>query len=199
MKRNLLFVITFLFSIFTCVTTFAAEESYKIDPSHTFVLWHIDHLGFSTQTGKWPVNGTVLIDENDPQKSKVDVVIKVADMITGNAELNKHLEGESFFDTKKYPTATFVSNKVEITSKTTANLQGVLTLRGVAKPVTLNVALIKIGKNPVTEKPTAGFSATTTIKRSDFGINAFLPMLGDSVKLDIDVEAQKAEAQKVAK
>lgn len=198
MKRILIAII-FLFSMLSSITTLAAEESYKIDPSHTFVLWHIDHLGFSTQTGKWPVNGTLLLDEKDPQKSKVDVVINIADMITGNAELNKHLEGESFFDAKRYPTATFVSNKVEVTSKTTAKIQGVLTLRGVSKPVTLNATLIKIGKNPVTEKPSAGFNATTTIKRSDFGINAFLPMLGDSVKLDIDVEAQKAEAQKVTK
>ncbi len=191
MKRILLVIIS-LFSMFTSITTLAAEESYKIDPSHTFVLWHIDHLGFSTQTGKWPVNGTLFIDEKDPQKSKVDVVIKVADMITGNAELNKHLEGESFFDTKKYPTATFVSNKVDVISKTAVKVEGVLTLRGVSKPVTLDVTLNKIGKNPVTEKPSVGFNATTTIKRSDFGINAFQPMLGDSIRLDITTEAQKA-------
>ena len=102
--------------------------------------------------------------------------------MTGLPKLNEHLLGDSFFDVAKFPTATFVSTKVDVTSKTTAKVTGDLTLHGVTKPVVLDVTLNKIGENMKKQK-TAGFSATATIKRSDFGMTAYLPALGDEVKL----------------
>lgn len=166
-----------------------AADTLTLDPDHTYVLWHISHFGFSSQSGKWYAEGSLVIDKDKPQNSKVTATIKMANIITGIPELDSHLKGKLFFDVAQYPTATFVSNKVDVTGKTTANVQGILTLHGVAKPITLKVKLTKVGKSPITDKMTAGFSATTKIKRSDFGINTLLPGLSDDVTLDIEAEA----------
>jgi len=167
----------------------SAAEKLTLDGQHTYVLWHINHLGFSVQAGKWYANGFVLLDKDHPQNSKLEATIDVAHFITGIPELDEHLKGELFFDVKKFPTATFVSNKIDVTGKTTANVQGILTVHGVSKPVILKVKLNKVGKNPINDNMTYGFFATTMIKRSDFGIKTLLPALGDDVTLEINTEA----------
>jgi len=170
-----------------------AADVYTLDPMHTYVEWHISHFGFSEPTGKWMVkSGTVTLDKTKPQNSKVEATIQMDTLNTGLAELDKHLKSPLFFDVVKYPTATFVSNKVTVTGKNTAKVQGILTLHGVSKPVVLNVKLNKAGVNPVSDKNTAGFDATTSLKRSDFGMKAYLPGLGDDVKIDISAEANRA-------
>lgn len=166
----------------------AAPVTYTLDPNHTYVLWHISHFGFSNPAGKWIANGTLILDKDKPQNSKVNATILVNNMITGLPELDKHLKTELFFNTDKYPTATFVSDKVTVTGKNTAKVHGMLTLRGISKSVTLNVKLNNIAISPITNKETAGFSAFTTINRSDFGMTALLPGLGDEVKLEIEAE-----------
>jgi polyisoprenoid-binding protein YceI len=169
-----------------------AADTYKIDPSHSYVLWHINHFGFSNPSGKWMAEGTLTLDEKNPQNSKVDVTINVANVITGIPELDDHLRKDVFFDVKKFPTATFVSNKVVVTGKDAAKVSGILTVHGVSKPITLIVKLNKVGVNPITEKKTAGFTASTTLKRSDYNISTLLPGLGDEVKINIEAEAYKA-------
>jgi len=170
-----------------------AAQNYTLDPSHTYVEWHISHFGFSEPSGKWMIKGgTLVLDKAKPQNSKVDVTIDLNDLSTGLPELDKHLKAPLFFDVAKYPTATYVSNKVILTGKETAKVEGVLTLHGVSKPVTLNVKFNKSGENPVTNLPTVGFSATAVIQRSDFGISAYSPGLGDTVKLNIQAEASRA-------
>ncbi|KTC93045.1 MULTISPECIES: YceI family protein [Legionella] len=191
MNRTLTrFLIAILFILPTSLLH-AAAETLTLDPQHSYVLWEIDHLGFSTQAGKWYVNGTVTLDQGQPQNSKVEATIKIANIVTGIPELDKHLQGPLFFDVAKYPTATFVSNKVDVLSKTKAKVEGMLTLRGVTKPVTLDVTLNKVGKSPITDKMTVGFTASTTIKRSDFGMNTLIPQVGDEVKIQIGAEAFK--------
>src|SRR5262249_54308054 len=118
-----------------------------------------------------------------------NATIDVADMITGIPDLDKHLKGKLFFDTEHYPTATFVSTKINVLSKNTAKVEGTLKVHGVSKPVVLDVTLNNVGMNPITNKITAGFTATTRIKRSDFGINTLLPSLGDNVDIKIGAEA----------
>lgn len=169
----------------------AAPESYNLDPGHSYVLWQINHLGFSTQAGKWYVNGTLTIDEANHSNDKVDVTIKVGDIVTGLPELDKHLKGKLFFDVDKFPTATFVSDKVESTTKETARVQGNLTVHGVTKHIAFDVKLNKQGKNPVNDQMGFGFSGHTQVQRSDYGIIAYLPGLSDDVKLDLEVEAYK--------
>lgn len=191
MKKKLMKSIVICFLGFASTYAFSETETYQFDPKHSFVQWTVDHLGFSSQTGKWPVEGTLTLDSEKPKEAKVNATILIDDLITGNSELNQHLAGNLFFDSKKFPTATFESQNINLLSKKVAKVKGTLTLRGVTKPVTLYVTLNKMGKNPVNDKITAGFSATTEIKRSDFGVNGFIPLVSDDVKLKIDVEAAK--------
>lgn len=191
MKRNditlfIAFIVCFLFS-----ASIQAAETFTLDPEHTYVLWHIKHLGFSTQTGKWYATGTLVLDQDNPANSTVKATIQVANVITGIPELDKHLKGKLFFDIVQFPTATFVSDKVEVTGKDTAKIQGILTVRGVSKPVTLDAKLNLASVNPINDKMTAGFSATASLKRSDFGMTTLLPGLGDEVALNIEAEAFK--------
>src|SRR5579862_6415603 len=158
-------------AFFLFITLSYASETFTLDPDHTYVLWHINHFGFSTQAGKWYINqGNLLLDQNNPQKSKVNATFQLADIVTGIPELDKHLKGKLFFNVSQFPIATFASNKVIITGKNTAKVIGTLTLHGISKQITLNVKLNQSGINPITNKMTYGFSANTEIKRSDFGI-----------------------------
>lgn len=166
-----------------------AAEKLIIDDQHSYVLWRIKHLGFSTQTGKWYVKGFVVIDKDTPKNSRVEATIEIANVITGIPELDKHLKGPQFFDVQRFPTATFVSKSVEVLSKTTGKVNGLLTLHGVTKPVTLMVSLNKVGKNPINERMTVGFTGTTELKRSDFGMKTLLPAVGDEVSIEIGAEA----------
>ena len=184
-------IVFYIFSIlFSCFTMSAyAAETFTLDSNHTYVLWHIEHFGFSTQAGKWYASGSLVLDKDQPAKSTVNASIKINDIATGLPELDQHLRGKLFFDTQQFPTATFVSDKVDVTSAKSAKVHGVLTLHGVAKPVTLAVTLNQSGVSPITDNVTVGFAATATIKRSDFGLNTLLPGLGDEVVLNIEAEA----------
>ena len=135
--------------------------------------------------------GTLELDQDKIQNSKVNATIHVNEIVTGVAELDKHLRSEGFFNVKKFPIATFVSNKVDRAGKGKAIVHGTLTLHGVSKPVVLNVKLNKIGINPINNKITAGFTAYTTLKRSDFGLTELLPGLGDEITLDIEAEGSR--------
>lgn len=183
-------------TLFTFMSSSQAAEKFTIDPMHSYVLWHVQHFGFSTQTGKWPVNGTIMLDTDKLDQSNVQVSIPITNMVTGIDELNKHLKSKLFFEVDRFPTATFVSDKISKTGKNTAKVHGILTLHGVSKPITLNATINKKAVNPITDKMTVGFSANTTLKRSDFGISGFLPDISDEVKLDIATEAYAAAANK---
>ena len=167
----------------------AAPQKYTIDASHTAVTWHINHFGFSTPTGKFMnVEGAITLDEENPENSSVEVTIPIDKINTGVPDLDAHLKKEDFFNVEKYPTATFVSNKVELVSDKEAKVHGDLTLHGVTKPVVLDVQLNKLAEN-MFKKQTAGFTASTMIKRCDFGITTYLPNLGDEIKIEIESEA----------
>lgn len=167
----------------------AAPKPYTIDPSHTNVTWSLSHFEFSNPNGKFfAPKGIIVLDEEKPDNSTVKVSFTLDNLTSGVTELDAHLKGKDFFNIAQFPTAEFVSTKVELTGKDTANVTGNLTLHGVTKPVTLAVKLNKIGEN-IFKKHTAGFSATGTLKRSDFGITMYLPGLGDDVSLNIQAEA----------
>ena len=187
MKR--IFLSIFIFLFFSSIS-FAAPVTYIIDSAHTFVLWRIDHFGFSTQMGKFFANGSIVLDEANLEKSRVNVTLPIAGVDTGNKDLNAHLQGDLFFAAGSNPLATFVSNKVTVTGNQ-AQITGLLTIRGVAKKVTLFAKFNKKADSPITDKETIGFSGSTSIKRSDFGMTA-LPGLGDNVIIEIEVEAYKS-------
>lgn len=168
-----------------------AADTYQIDASHTHVGFTISHMGFSETYGVFKnVSGTLTLDQAKPQASKVDVTIDVASIDTANEKRDEHLKSDAFFDVAKYPTMTFKSTKVEVTGKDTATVTGDLTLHGVTKPVGLVVKLNKAGESPMRKGvQVAGFSALGKLKRSDFGIKTYVPMIGDEVTIAISTEA----------
>ena len=173
---------------------YAAAETYHFDPSHTNLTWQANHFGFSNPSGKFTdVTGTLVLDEAALEKSKVNVVIKPASILTGLEKFDTHLKSKDFFDAEVFPSAEFVSSKVTKTGENTAKVDGMLTLHGVSKPVTLDVTLNKLGEHPMNKVKTAGFTATTTIKRSEFGMSYALPGVSDEVKIAIEVEANKVQ------
>lgn len=181
------------FALFALTTAFHAQaqaDEYDLDPSHTNIVWSVNHFGFSSPSGKFAnVSGKLILDEQKPENSSVKVTIDTASVISGVPKLDAHLRSKDFFDVEKFANATFVSDSVVLSGTDSAKVQGKLTLHGVTKPVTLDVKLNKIGESPVTKKKTAGFTASTTLKRSDFNMSYGLPGLADEVKLDIQSEA----------
>ncbi len=179
-----------LFSLCLFSLSAHAADSYVLDPSHTNITWHADHFGFSRPSGKFAsVEGVVVLDEAQPGNSKVNVTIRPASIVTGIEKFDAHLKGKDFFNVDQFPDAVYAGHKVQVTGKNSATVEGTLTLLGVAKPVTLNVTLNKIGEHPFTKKKTAGFTASTTIKRSDFGMTYGLPGVADEVSITIEAEA----------
>lgn len=188
MKRMICFIITLLFFV---STSYSAKTIYQLDSAHSFVLWHIDHFGFSQQTGKLFADGTIVIDEQNLQNSRVNATVQIASVDTGNRDLNQSLQGDLFFSAGSYPLATFVSNKVVPNGSDKADIYGVLTIRGVTKHVLLKAKFNKKGESVITNKQTIGFTGTTRVSRSDYGITTLLPGLGDIVELEIEVEGYK--------
>ena len=183
-----------------CFSSYAsAADLYKIDNNHAAVTWQASHFGFSAPSGKFTdINGTILIDNKNPRNSVVDISIKTASITTGLTKFDTHLKSRDFFNVEKFPTATFVSKSVSPTGMKTANIRGELTLLGITKMITLQTKLNKLANSPITQKKTAGFSASTTIKRSDFKMLFGLPGISDKIKIDIEVEAAfiSSEAKK---
>ncbi len=182
-------VLTGLFA--TLGTASAAPETYAIDPTHTFPSFEVNHLGFSTQRGRFnKTTGSIVLDRA-ARKASVDISIDANSISTGLEKLENHLRAEDFFDTARYPAITFKSTAASFKGDKLATLSGDLTLHGVTRPVTLTVTAFHCGHNPVYKKDACGADAVATIKRSDFGIKYALPAVSDEVKLLIQVEGHK--------
>ncbi|WP_421866356.1 YceI family protein [Parvibaculum sp.] len=176
-------------------TPVLAADTYQIDTSHTYLGFEINHLGFSTTYGRFSdVSGTIELDEENPEASSVDVKIVPASVYTGHEERDEHLRGEDFFNVEEFPDMSFKSTSIERTGEETGKITGDLTMHGVTKPVTLDTTFTKKGDYPMQEGMKAvGFNATTSLKRSDFGIDKYVPMVGDEVTITISLEAQRQE------
>lgn len=170
-----------------------ATEAYNIDPTHTQVEFTYSHFGFSNITGRFDtVESEFHFDPADPSKSSVKVTIPVSSISTGVAKLDEHLLGSDFFDAAQFPTATFTSTGVTAAGEGKLAVAGDLTIHGVTKPVVMDVTINKVGQHPMSKKPAAGFDASFDIKRSEFGVGGYAPAVSDEVRIEITVEAQKA-------
>ena len=171
--------------------------TYAADPNHSLIGWEVNHFGFSDYFGIFgDVAGTLSIDPANPDAAKVDVTIPVANVTTASKGLTDHLlrpgkDGgkPDFFGPAPAP-ARFVSTSVKAEG-TTAMITGDLTLNGVTRPVTFEAEFTGAGTNPFNKKQTVGFEAETSIKRSDFGIDAYIPFVSDEVELEISVAFEK--------
>lgn len=168
-----------------------AATSYTVDSRHTFPSFEISHLGFSIQRGRFDrTSGKVWLDPDNGTGS-INIAIETASISTGFAELEKHLRGKDFLDAARYPHITFVSDKLTFNKDQLIAVDGIMMLHGVSKPVHLAIDHFYCGMNLIAMKNTCGANATTTIKRSDFGVDKYVPKVGDEIKIVIQVEATK--------
>lgn len=173
---------------------FAAPEAYKLDASHSQIVFNYNHLGYSTSYGMFSgFEGDIQFDQEDPAASSVTVSFPVMTMLTGWEERFAHFMSPDFFDATDAEMVTFTSTSIEVTGETTALITGDLTLNDVTKSVVLDAVLNQAGEHPMAGKPWAGFSATTTLIRSDYNLGQFAPFVSDEVNLMISIEAMKAE------
>src|SRR3712207_6191287 len=173
------------------------KTSWIIDAAHSNVGFSIKHLMIATVRGSFTqVQGTVRVDENDPSTAEIDITIPTASITTRDEKRDAHLKSPDFFDAEQFPNMTFRSTRVERVSGDSFRVIGDLTIRDVTKEVALDVELQGRAKDPWGNEK-AGFEATTTIKRSEYGLtwNAALEtggvLVGDDVKISIEAELQK--------
>jgi len=160
--------------------------SYAIDPNHTLVQFSVNHFGFNDYFGTLPgPTGIMTLDPKRITATKVDVSLPVERISTTNATLDGELKSADWFDAAKYPTIRFVSQRVTQTGPRTAKISGTVTMHGVSKPMVLDATFGGAGVNPLSKAYTAGFKATGTLKRSDFGVTKYVPLVGDAVTLSI--------------
>jgi len=170
---------------------YAAPETYVIDTNHSKPRFEYSHFGYSTQLSRFDtVKGTVTLDRA-AKTGAIDVEIDAKSVDTGYALFNEHIQGEDFFDTAKYPTITFKSNKVKFDGDKVVAVEGNLTVKGITKPVTLTVTSMLCMPHPMVKKDACGANATAQVKRSDFNMAKYVPYVGDEVTLSIPVEAIK--------
>lgn len=189
MKIKSLALAASLFAFGSAVAV-AAPTTYTVDPDHAQIHFTYSHMGFSNITGTINVSdGTVTYDPEKPASSSVEIT---ADMNTINVAvqaMNDHLKADDFFEVAKYPTASFKSTRVEAAGENALKLTGDLTIRDVTLPVSFDVTVNKLGEHPMRKVPAAGFDASGTIQRPDFGVTTYTMVTGPEVRLNISFEA----------
>lgn len=194
MKRlSILFAVALVLS----ASAFAQIQSWKIDPNHTAAQFSVKHMGISTVRGAFTkVSGTVAFDPANPAKTSVEATIDAASIDTRVDMRDNDLRSDHYFDVAKFPTITFKSKSVQPAGEGKLNIVGDLTIHGATKEVTLSVE----GPSKPVDDPRGnthvGASASTTIKRTDFGVGSANPMIGDEISITIDVELVRPAASK---
>ena len=175
-----------------CAVPLAAQPArYALDPVHTRVLFAVEHAGFSHALGTVSgAEGELEFDPRDWSSARLDVRVPLARLDLGDAAWNRATLGRRLLDAGRWPEARYVSGRIEPLGPDRFIVHGLLTLRGVTRPVPLEVRFNALRRHPLPPfRRTAGFSATATIRRSDFGIDAWKSLIGDAVELRIEAEA----------
>ena len=160
--------------------------TYAIDPNHTQVMFSVTHMGFSNFTGTFSgASGELTLDPKTASASALKVSVPVASVMTTSGKLNDELKSAQWLDAEQFPAMTFTSTKVTPAGKGKAKVTGDLTIHGVTKPTTLEVSFVGAGANPLDKKYTVGFDVKGDIKRSDFGVKTYVPLIGDMLHLQI--------------
>ena len=165
--------------------------TYVIDPWHTMVLAQWTHFEFSNPTANFAdVAGTIKYNAQNPNASSVEVTIPISGLHGFAEPFDHHLRAPDLFDIAQFPQATFKSTRVKQLGHDRFWVRGNLTIKGITKPVDLDVKLNHAGVHGMTQQPAIGFDARGTVKRSDFGLGLAVPLVSDEVKLRITTEAQ---------
>ncbi len=174
----------------------AAEPTaprYTIDPVHSRVLFSVEHAGFSNALGTFAApRGTLQFPSRGWRGAGVEVELDLATLDLGNDDWNARMQRHDFLASAEHPIARFRSERIEPIDDRHAVVHGLLTLRGRSRPVTLDVRLNRHAPHPLTMRRTVGFSAVATLSRSAFGMTAWPRVVGDTVELRIEVEAQRS-------
>ncbi len=170
----------------------AVSGTYQADPSHRYITFSYLHLGYSHPMLRWrDWDATLEWDADDPTASSISVVIDATSIDSGVDVFDGHLNSDRFFDTAKYPEITFVSTKLTKTSENTGVMTGDLTIKGITKPVDLDVILNRTALDDFVQAYKVGFTATGTVNRTDFGVDTYVPAVGDEVAITIQAEFLK--------
>ena len=168
-----------------------AADSYTIDPNHTFPVFEVNHLGYSVQHGRFNKSSGNITFDMAARSGSVDLTIETASLDMGFPVWDEHMSADGFFNTAKFPTMTFKSNKLIFKDDKVVAAEGQFTLLGVTRPLTVSVSGFKCGDHPMNKKPMCGANIGGTIKRSDFGMTKYVPAISDEVQIRVPVEAYK--------
>lgn len=189
LKTVATFLLLFSYATLQAQENPTGQEAYDFDPDHTSILWFANHIGYSDSSGQFmDFDGDIMLDYDNPAQSSVKITIETASIRTGLDDFDAHLKSKDFFHVEQFPTMTFESRKVTLTGDRTAEIEGDLTLLGQTKPVALRARFNKRGMDIQKNFLRTGFSVRTTIKRSDWGMKAYLPLVGDEVDILIEAE-----------
>jgi polyisoprenoid-binding protein YceI len=184
-----IFIAAALASFFT--SSFAAPETFAVDPTHTAPRFEYSHFGYSNQLHRFDKTSGKIVIDRAAKTGSVDVTIDAKSVNTGFPVFNEHIQGDDFFATASHPTITFKSTAVKFDGDKPVAVDGNLTIKGVTKPVTLTVTSFQSMPHPMLKKDAIGANAFTKIKRSDFNMGKYAPYVSDDVTLSIGVEAIK--------
>lgn len=177
-------------------TAYAAPVTYNVDKSHSILEFSYNHLGFSVTEGRFKdFDIKLAVDKENPADSTVDVTVKMPTLDAYFDGRTEHFLTGDFFDAEKFPTATFKSTKVEKTGDDTLKVTGDLTIKGITKPAVLDVTVLKMAEHPMAKKEAIGFDINTTVKRSDYGMDMYVPYVSDEVKVHFNAEAEIADGE----
>ncbi len=171
--------------------SFAAPETFNVEPTHTYPRFEYSHFGYSNQQQRFDKTSGKIVVDRAAKTGSVDVSIDAKSVNTGYALFNSHLQGADFFDTEKFPTITFKSTQVKFDGDKPVAVDGNLTIKGVTKPVTLTVTSFHTMPHPMLKKDAIGANAVAKVKRSEFNMGKNVPYVSDEVTLSIAVEAIK--------
>lgn len=175
-----------LFAVPAC-----AADSYTIDPNHTWPMFEVNHVGYSTQRGRFDkTSGKITLDVA-ARKGSVDITIDANSLDMGFDKWNEHMKGIDFFHVVEYPTIRFTSDKLIFDGDNVVGAEGNFTLLGTTRPLSLRVSNFHCAPFPMTRKMHCGADISATISRTQFGMAKFVPMVGDEVHLISPIEADK--------
>lgn len=190
MNKNLTNAIVFTLTGLLAAPAFAAD-SYTVDSRHTYPMFEVNHMGFSTQRGRFNQSSGKITLDTAAKKGSVELTIETASLDMGLDKWDEHMKSEDFFNVAQFPTMRFTSDKLVFDGDKVVAAEGRFTLLGITQPLTLTVSNFRCAPNPMNKKQTCGADITTTFKRSEFGMSKYVPGVSDEVKISTPVEAIK--------
>ncbi len=184
MNRSL----TFLIAVLLAIPVYAAD-SYTIDPTHTWPMFEVNHLGYSTQRGRFNKSSGKITLDIPARKGSVDITIETDSLDMGFTKWDEQMKSQDFFYVQQNPTMHFTSDKLLFDGDKVVGAEGKFTLLGTTRPLTLTVSNFRCAPHPLTRKMHCGADVSASIQRTQYGMAKYVPMVGDEVKLIIPIEA----------